>query len=67
MACKQWRTHGEGGVVGGQKPHRRFKKIKNLSFWNHAPFFIQSLPKLLSCFSVLSNLIISLEKLIVMQ
>ena len=52
-----------GGGFSGQTPIDDLKKNKNLSFWNHPPFFIQSLPKLLSCFSVLSNLLINLEKL----
>ena len=33
------------------------KRNENFSFWNEPPFFIQRLPKLLSRFSVLSNLL----------
>ena len=60
MAYKQWRTHGRGGP---NPPIDDLTKNKNLSFRNDPSFLIHSLPKLLSCFSVLSNLLINLEKL----
>ena len=61
----QWRTHGGGGGgFGGQTPPpiEDFKRNENLSFRNKPPFFIQRLPKLLSCFSVLSNLLYKILK-----
>ena len=55
----QWRTHGGvRGVKPTPPPIEDIKRNENLSFWNEPPFFIQRLPKLLSCFSVLSNLLI---------
>ena len=56
------REGGEGGSrVNGSTPPppiEDFKRNENLSFWNESSFFIQRLSKLLSCFSVLSNLLI---------
>ena len=63
------RGGGGGGGLGVKTPSiEDYKKNENLSFWNEPPFFIQRLPKLLSCFSVLSNLFIkSCKTFIVMQ
>ena len=48
-----------GGEVGGQNPPiEDFNRNENFSFGNEPLFFIQRQPKLLLCFSVLSNLLI---------
>ena len=61
----QWRTHGGwGGGFGGQNPPiEDFKRNENFPFGNEPMFFIQRQPKLLLCFSVLSSLLVNLEKL----
>ena len=44
--------------VGGQPPPPlKIEKNENLSFWNDPPYFKKVLPKLLSCLSVLFNLL----------
>ena len=52
---RQWRTHGRGSEP---PPPIDEWKNENLSFWDDPPFFLQRLPKLLLCFSMLSNLLI---------
>ena len=57
-----------GGEVTPPPPPLKILKNENLSFWNEPPFLMQRLPKLLSYFSVLSNLHIkSWKTFIVMQ
>ena len=55
-------AYARRGRVGGQPPPLTIEN-KNHSFWNDPLFFIERFPKLLSCFSALSNLLINLEKL----
>ena len=54
---------GGGGGWGVKTSPLMIEKNKNLFFWNDPPFFVQRFLKLLPCFSVLSNLLINLEKL----
>ena len=63
-------AYARGGVGGSRvnPPIEDWKRNENFSFWNDPPFFTQRLPKLLSRFSVLSNLLAqSRETFIVMQ
>ena len=46
----QWRTHRGVSEVKPVPPIEDFKRNDNFFFWNESPFFIQRLPKMLSCF-----------------